>query len=60
MAGRMQGLVPTKKDQKAKMLIIPVPTATSRVRQRGFDQTTLMARQLAKQTRLPWSDCLAR
>ena len=41
-------------------IIVPVPTATSRQRQRGYDQAKLLARELARQTRLPYLDCLAR
>ncbi len=41
-------------------LIVPIPTATSRVRQRGYNQARLIARELARQTRLPYADCLAR
>ena len=36
------------------------PTATSRVRQRGYDQAKLLARALARQAGLPYLDCLAR
>lgn len=41
-------------------VIIPVPTATARVRGRGFDQAGLLARELSRRTRLPYRDCLAR
>jgi ComF family protein len=41
-------------------IIIPVPTATSRARRRGYDQAKLLARELAAQTRLPYRDYLAR
>jgi ComF family protein len=41
-------------------LIVPVPTATSRRRQRGYDQAKLLARELSRQTRLPYYDCLVR
>jgi len=44
----------------AVTIIIPVPTATSRARRRGYDQAKLLARELARQTRLPYRDCLAR
>lgn len=40
--------------------IVPVPTATGRVRRRGYDQAKLLARELARQSRLPYVDCLAR
>lgn len=41
-------------------IIMPVPTATGRVRQRGYDQAGLLAHELARQTRLPRLDCLVR
>jgi ComF family protein len=40
--------------------IVPVPTATGRVRRRGYDQARLLARALSRQTGLPYLDCLAR
>ena len=40
--------------------IIPIPTATSRVRQRGYDQATLLAKNYAHLTGQPLSNCLAR
>jgi ComF family protein len=33
--------------------ILPIPTATNRVRQRGYDQTMLLAEQLAEMRQLP-------
>lgn len=41
-------------------LIIPAPTATVRVRQRGYDQALLLARQLSKLSGIPWASCLVR
>jgi len=41
-------------------IIVPIPTATSRVRSRGYDQAKLIARELAKQTGLDYLDCLVR
>ncbi len=41
-------------------LIVPVPTASSRVRRRGYDQAKLIGRKLAKKHGLPYLDCLAR
>ncbi|MEK7594228.1 MAG: hypothetical protein AAB436_01155 [Patescibacteria group bacterium] len=41
-------------------IIVPVPTATSRMRQRGYDQAKLLARELSRLTRLPYLDCLGR
>jgi ComF family protein len=56
MARQMRRLLETDRN----LLVMPVPTATSRVRQRGYDQAKLLARELAKQARLPYADCLAR
>ena len=41
-------------------VIVPVPTATSRARKRGYDQAVLLARALAQQTGLPYGACLRR
>ncbi|HEU5187193.1 MAG TPA: phosphoribosyltransferase family protein [Candidatus Saccharimonadales bacterium] len=41
-------------------LIVPVPTAPSRVRQRGYDQATLLARELARLRSLPYATPLLR
>jgi ComF family protein len=42
------------------LLIVPVPTATTRTRQRGYDQARLLARELALSARRPYADVLAR
>ena len=55
MARRMAALL-----NNEEFVIVPVPTATGRARQRGYDQAKLLARELAKQTGLPYLDCLAR
>jgi ComF family protein len=57
MARQMAALIsgPT-----TNVILVPVPTATSRVRQRGYDQAGLLARALSRQTRLPYNDCLTR
>lgn len=44
----------------ATTLIIPVPTATSRVRQRGYDHAVLIAKEIAKQTGLPYQEPVVR
>jgi ComF family protein len=44
----------------AGVVIVPVPTATSRVRRRGYDQAKLLARELANRRQIPYLDCLAR
>lgn len=41
-------------------LIVPLPTAPDRVRQRGYDQTLLLARQLAKERNLSLATPLLR
>lgn len=42
------------------ILVVPVPTASSRVRGRGFDQAVLLARAFSRHRRLPYSDPLIR
>jgi ComF family protein len=41
-------------------IITHVPTATTRVRQRGYDQAALIARALARELRMPYLPLLAR
>lgn len=43
-----------------RTVIVPVPTATSRVRGRGYDQAKLLALELSGQARIPYLDCLVR
>ena len=43
-----------------ELLIVSVPTATSRVRQRGYDQSQLLAQQLSALQRVPYVPLLAR
>lgn len=56
MAGCMLDLIPASKN----IVIVPIPTASSRVRQRGYDQAKLLAKELSKQSRLPYINCLSR
>lgn len=42
------------------VLLVPIPTATMRIRQRGYDHTRLLARQLSRLTGLSAMSCLAR
>jgi ComF family protein len=56
MASRMTPLLA----RGGRTVLVSVPTTASRARQRGYDQSRLLARQLAKQTQLPWMDCLVR
>lgn len=53
-------MVPLLPDDTCRTMIVPVPTATSRARSRGYDQAKLLARELSRRTRLPYLDCLAR
>ncbi len=53
-------LTPLLSGADSQSLIIPVPTATSRVRQRGYDQAQLLARELSRQAHLPYRALLAR
>ncbi|MBX4197628.1 hypothetical protein KW801_03695, partial [Candidatus Saccharibacteria bacterium] len=41
-------------------LVVPLPTATSRVRQRGFGHSELLAKTVACRLRLEYSSALAR
>jgi ComF family protein len=41
-------------------LLVPVPTASSHVRRRGYDQAKLITRLVAAQTGLHYTDCLIR
>lgn len=47
-------------DSTPDTVIVPVPTANSRVRQRGFDQAKLLARELSRRSGLRYVDCLRR
>ena len=56
MARRMVKLL----ENDGQALIVPVPTATSRIRQRGYDQARLLARAISRQSRLEYVTCLVR
>jgi len=45
---------------KANYTVIAVPTATSRVRQRGFDHSALLARTIARKLGLPYANIMKR
>jgi ComF family protein len=56
LAQRMKSyIVPASID-----LLVPIPTATSRVRQRGYDQAVLLTQELSRQSGLPSSRLLKR
>lgn len=44
----------------AQVLLVPIPTASSRRRQRGYDQAELLAKELARRTGIPCSFVLSR
>jgi len=44
----------------ANYLVVPIPTATSRIRQRGFDHSQLMAHRVAQQLGLSYTPALRR
>lgn len=46
--------------QTGSQIIVPVPTATSRIRQRGFGHSELLAKQIAAQLDLEFSSALRR
>lgn len=56
IAGYMKDCLPFIEDY----LIIPVPTATSRYRYRGYEHSKLLAKELSKLTRLAYFPHLAR
>lgn len=43
-----------------QILVVPVPTATERIRQRGYDQAALLAKALAERRNLEYLPALAR
>ena len=45
---------------KENLLLVPVPTATSRIRQRGYDHTLLITKVVSKHKRLPYQSLLVR
>lgn len=57
MAGQMMPLI---RRAGSGTVIVPVPTATGRVRQRGYDQARLLARELGRRTGLPCHNYLVR
>lgn len=58
MAESMLPLLP--KPAGLQSVIVPVPTASARVRQRGYDQATLLAKELSRLSGLPRRRLLSR
>jgi ComF family protein len=56
MAAMMASLV----EASEPLIVVHVPTATSRIRTRGYDQARLLARELALRTKLPHLPVLVR
>lgn len=46
-------MAPLLRSAPPNAVLVPVPTATSRVRQRGYDQAILLARALSHETGIP-------
>ncbi len=59
-AKEMASLLAPMLEADTRRIIVPVPTAASRVRWRGYDQAKLMARELSRRSGLPYADCLIR
>ncbi|MCA9327581.1 ComF family protein [Candidatus Saccharibacteria bacterium] len=57
MAAMMVSLLPTTAEG---IVLVPVPTATRRVRQRGYDQSVVLARELSRESGLPRAHFLRR
>lgn len=45
---------------KMNYLVVPLPTATSRIRQRGFDHSALLARSVARKLKAEYAPALGR
>lgn len=61
MAERMARLTWPRDVVAERTALVPVPLAASRERERGYNQSTLLAHALAARWNIPvWTDCLAR
>ena len=61
MAERMARLPWPRDVARERTALLPVPLAPVRQRERGYNQSALLARALAARWRVPvWEDCLAR
>lgn len=59
-ATALAGRIDTQLPYLQGWVVVPLPTAPARVRQRGYDQAVLLARALARQRGLPYSPLLGR
>lgn len=59
-SGEMAKMIADKYNLSASTLLVPVPTATSRKRLRGYDQAQLLAREIARIERVPYHNGLRR
>jgi competence protein ComFC len=59
-ATKLMANIMTEKMCLSNVLLVPVPTSPDRVRQRGYDQAELLARELSKQLNLPLAKLLIR
>jgi ComF family protein len=55
-----QTFINSSAEPEVRRLVIPIPTATSRVRARGFDHSQLLAKSVAQKLRMPYSNNLRR
>lgn len=53
-------MAPNAAQARPDTAIVPLPTASSRVRRRGYDQAKLLAKEISRQTGLPLLDALKR
>ncbi len=57
IAAQMEALL---RDTPAEAVLVPIPTATSRVRQRGYDQSVELTKHLSRSTKLSRAHLLVR
>jgi ComF family protein len=56
----MAGLMMSDATLKRAELIVPIPLHPARFRERGYNQSQLLAEQVSQLTRVPWNDALKR